>query len=70
MAEDKVVNKRRHKMSRHVGWIVRGGGKRERGKNVQTPVMVPCSARGGVGASGMLKNRTLKNWSVPQESAT
>lgn len=32
MAEDKVENKRRHKMSRHVGWIVWGGGKRERGK--------------------------------------
>lgn len=32
VAEDKVENKRRQKMSRHVGWIVWGGGKRERGK--------------------------------------
>lgn len=77
VAEDNVENKRRHKMSRHVGWIVWGGEKEKEGKNVQTPVMVPCSARdriraswGGVGTSSMHKNTTLKKWSVLQEVAT
>lgn len=76
VAEDKVENKRRHKMSRHVGWIVWGGEKEREGKNVQTPVMVPCSARGEGVASWnnragqcMHKNRTLKIWSVLQEVA-
>lgn len=45
MAGDNAETKRKHRM-RHVAWIVweKEGKKREKeGKNVQTPVTVPCS---------------------------
>lgn len=56
MAGDNAETKTKHRMRRHVAWIVWGKGKKreKEGKNVQTPVTVPCSDWGrlGPGAGG------------------